>query len=372
MATVRRFRLTARDEEMMRRAIQLARQNLGRTSPNPSVGCVIADDSGIVAEAVTAPGGRPHAETLALAAAGSRARGATVYLTLEPCAHHGKTPPCADALVKAGVKRVVVGCIDPYPPVRGRGLRRLRQAGVEVVVGGLEDECKRVNEGFITRVTKGRPFILLKLAMTLDGKIASCTGDSRWVSSPKSRELVHQWRNEYDAVMVGTNTVLHDDPRLTCRIPGGRDPLRVILDTNLRTSPQARVFTQPSKASTLLVTSKRNRDLARRRYGSARVEIIGAPTRRGQIALGPLMKLLAERGICKLLIEGGAHLAGSALAEGIVDRVAFFVAPKILGSGLSAVEGLSRRTMRQAIKLANLRVSELGQDWLFEGEPVVR
>ncbi|MGH7914912.1 MAG: bifunctional diaminohydroxyphosphoribosylaminopyrimidine deaminase/5-amino-6-(5-phosphoribosylamino)uracil reductase RibD, partial [Candidatus Binataceae bacterium] len=238
----------------MHRALALAARMLGRTSPNPAVGCVIVRGGRIVGQGATAGGGRPHAETLALARAGAKARAATVYVSFEPCAHQGRTAPCARTLVEAGVRRVVVGCVDPYPPVRGRGVATLRAAGVEVICGVLEDECRRLNQGFITRVTRGRPFATLKLALSLDGRVAAASGDSQWISQPASRALVHRWRNEADAVMVGAGTVLTDNPRLTCRMEGGRDPVRVVIDGRLRCPPRARVFVQRSAAPALLVT----------------------------------------------------------------------------------------------------------------------
>ncbi len=226
----------ATDSRFMREALALAESALGLTTPNPAVGCVLVRGGRVVGRGVTARGGRPHAETIALRRAGARARGATAYVSFEPCAHRGQTPPCAEALAAAGVARVVVGCLDPYPPVRGRGLAILRRAGIKVTVGVLEDECRRLNEGFITRVTRRRPFVLLKLAMSLDGRIATASGDSKWISSEPARQIVHRWRRECDAVMVGAGTVLADDPRLTCRMRGGRDPVRVIIDAALRTA----------------------------------------------------------------------------------------------------------------------------------------
>ncbi len=358
----------------MRRALALARRMLGRTSPNPAVGCVIVRGGRIVGQGATAAGGRPHAEAVALARAGAKARGATAYVSFEPCAHQGRTAPCARALVEAGVRRVVIGCIDPYPPVRGRGVAILRAAGIEVVSGVLEDECRRLNQGFITRVTRGRPLATLKLALSLDGRIAAASGDSQWISSPASRALVHRWRSEADAVMVGAGTVLADNPRLTCRIAGGRDPVRVIIDGRLRCSPRARVFVERSTAPALLVTTVANVARARRRYGGARVEVIGCPVRgRGESAvprldLRALMRELGRRGWCNVLIEGGAHLAGSALDAGIVDRVAFFVAPIVIGAGTPAVEGLGFARVRDAIALGALSVRRLGGDLLMEAE----
>ncbi len=362
-----------RDEGFLREALDLARLMLGQTAPNPTVGCVIVRNHKIVGRGATGVGGRPHGEAVALAAAGVRARGATAYVSLEPCAHTGQTPPCARALAAAGVARVVIGCRDPYPPVRGRGVMILREAGIEVTEGVLEDECRRLNEGFFARVTRGRPFVTLKLATSLDGRIAAVGGDSRWISSPESRALVHRWRREADAVMVGATTVIADDPRLTCRIEGGRDPARVIIDGRLRTPAHANVFRQRSTAPTIIVTTPANRMRAERRYSSRRaaggaVEIVAMKADGSKIDLIALMRDFGRRGWSRILLEGGANMAGAALAAGIVDRVAFFLAPRILGSGLSAVEGLISRTVRGSIRLGELSVTPVGTDLLIEAE----
>ncbi|MGH7949789.1 MAG: bifunctional diaminohydroxyphosphoribosylaminopyrimidine deaminase/5-amino-6-(5-phosphoribosylamino)uracil reductase RibD [Candidatus Binataceae bacterium] len=360
------------DRRFMAEALALAAKMLGLTSPNPTVGCVIVRNGRIVGRGATARGGRPHAETRALAAAGSRTRGATAYVTLEPCAHYGATPPCADALVRARVTRVVVGCLDPYPPVRGRGIAILRRAHIAVTTGVLASECRRLNEAFITRQTRRRPFVILKLATSLDGRIAAASGDSRWISSDDSRRLVHRWRRECDAVLVGAGTVIADDPRLTCRSPGGRDPVRIVVDARLRVPPDARIFRQRSRAPTILVTVPSRLAAARRRYQRPRVEIIAAPADREGIALDALMRDLARRGISRLLIEGGARVASSALRARIVDRVALFVAPLIIGSGLPAVDGLAFRRVRDAISLSDMTAQSIGRDWLFAGRPIYR
>jgi diaminohydroxyphosphoribosylaminopyrimidine deaminase/5-amino-6-(5-phosphoribosylamino)uracil reductase len=355
------------DLRFMREALAQAAAVLGRTSPNPAVGCVIVKHGRVIARAATAPGGRPHAEPQALAIAGKRAVGATAYVSFEPCAHFGHTPPCADALIAAGVKRVMIGCLDPYPPVRGRGTAKLRRAGMEVEVGVLEDECRRLNQGFITRVTKRRPFVLLKMAMSLDGRIAA-PRPGGWISSEQSREVVHRWRNEYDAVMVGAGTVIADNPRLTCRLRDGRDPVRVVVDATLRTPPDAIVYRQRSSAPTLLVTTDENLDRARERYGR-KVEVIALRGGADGIDVRLLMReLAATRGYSKVLLEGGAHLAASALRAKVVDRVAFFIAPTIFGAGVSAIEGLQTVRAGDAIKLHKLSATQIGPDWLIEAE----
>ena len=355
-----------RDSRLMEEAIALAESALGFTSPNPAVGCVIVAGGKIIARGATAVGGRPHAETVALAKAGARARGATAYVSLEPCAHYGQTPPCAKALVDAGIKRVVIGCGDPFPKVRGKGIAILRKAGIAVTLGVMEDECGRINEGFFTRVEKGRPMVTLKLAMTLDGRIATASGDSQWISGEESRALVHRWRRYSDAVMVGAGTVVADNPRLTCRDEGGRDPYRVILDAKLRCDPRARVFTERSTASTILVTTAAKARLAHQRYGSDKTEVLAMKNVGDEIALAPLLDEFGQRGWNRVMIEGGAHLAASALRQKVVDRIALFVAPKILGGGLSAIEGLGFLKMKDYIGLYDLEVWQIGADLLLE------
>jgi diaminohydroxyphosphoribosylaminopyrimidine deaminase / 5-amino-6-(5-phosphoribosylamino)uracil reductase len=356
------------DLRFMRQALDEAVKVVGRTSPNPAVGCVIVKQGRVVAHAATAVGGRPHAEPQAIREAGRRAAGATAYVTFEPCAHFGQTPPCADALVAAGIKRAVIGCLDPYPPVRGRGAAKLRRAGIAVEVGLLEAECRRLNEGFITRITKRRPFVLLKMAMSLDGRIAAPQPNSGWISSKESRELSHRWRNECDAVMVGAGTVLLDDPRLNCRLAGGRDPVRIVVDAALRTPPQAQVYRLRSSAPAVLVTVAENFKRAQERYARLKVEVMAVRAAPGGVDVGVLMRELAVRGWSKVLLEGGAHLAASMLGAGMVDRVAFFIAPRIFGTGTPAIEGLTLSRVRDAIEVANLSARPVGSDWLLEGE----
>jgi len=362
----------SRDEVFMREALVLAEAVLGLTTPNPAVGCVIVRDNKIIGRGATASGGRPHGETQAIADAGESARGTTAYVSLEPCAHRGQTEPCARALIEAGVTRVAVGCRDPYPAVRGRGIAMLQRAGIEVTEGVLEAECRRLNQGFFTRVKRGRPMGILKLAATLDGRIAAASGDSQWISSEESRALVHRWRREADAVIAGAATIIADNPRLTCRITGGRDPVRVIIDGRLKVPPGATVFTEDSLAPAILVTTAANLARARQRYHGNNIEVIGVAAEHGRIDLGMMAREFGKRGWCRVLIEGGAHLAGAALASGIVDRVAIFIAPKILGSGLPAIEGLKAALVKDSLQLANMRARRSGVDWLIEADVVAR
>jgi diaminohydroxyphosphoribosylaminopyrimidine deaminase/5-amino-6-(5-phosphoribosylamino)uracil reductase len=357
------------DERLMRECLALAQARLGLTSPNPAVGCLLVRDGKVIGRGATAPGGRPHAEPQALSEAGALARGATAYVSFEPCAHRGQTPPCARALAEAGIARAVIGCLDPYPPVRGRGVAMLKSAGIVTTIGVLENECRRLNEGFIARVTRGRPFVILKLAMSLDGRIAAASGDSRWISSEESRGLVHRWRREADVVMVGASTVITDNPRLTCRSEDARDPVRAVVDQRLRTPVDARIFRQRSAAPTLMVTAKSNAASVKRRYGPG-VEVIGVSAARQGLALDQVMGEFARRGWSKVLIEGGAKLAGAALKARLVDRVAIFIAPRILGCGLPSIEGLLARRMRDAIKLGNLSAQRVGPDWLLQAEVI--
>ncbi|MHB8384687.1 MAG: bifunctional diaminohydroxyphosphoribosylaminopyrimidine deaminase/5-amino-6-(5-phosphoribosylamino)uracil reductase RibD [Candidatus Binataceae bacterium] len=360
------------DRRFMAIALGLARAQLGLTSPNPAVGCVIVRAGKVIGRGATAAGGRPHAEAMALADAGSRAQAATAYVTLEPCAHQGKTPPCARALARAGIARVVIGCLDRYPAVRGRGAALLRRAGIEVVVGVREDECAAVSEGFFTRVARKRPFGLLKLAMSLDGRIAAASGDSKWISSKESRAVVHRWRRECDAIVVGAGTVIADNPRLTCRIAGGRDPIRVIADARLRISPDALALTERSAAGAIIVTTRANLARARRRYANPRVEILAVARKGAGIDLAAMAREFGRRGWNKILFEGGAHLAAAALDAGIIDSAAFFLAPKLVGSGTSAIEGMATARISDSIVLDNVSIRQVGADLLIEGRPQAR
>ncbi len=353
------------DPHYMGAALRLARRAAGRTSPNPMVGAVVVRDGRVVGRGYHARAGADHAEVAALREAGAAARGATLYVNLEPCSHFGRTPPCARAVIEAGVARVVAGMIDPNPAVAGRGVQALRDAGIRVDATVREDECRRLNEAFVKHVTRGLPFVTLKLAASLDGRIATATGDSRWVTGPAARRYVHRLRNELDAVLVGSGTVLADDPQLTCRLPGGRDPLRVVLDRRLRTPPTAKLVTQPHPEKTVLVTGNDAPEDRGKRLRDLGVQVWRFPVSRGRISFRRVLRKLARAGILSVLLEGGAVTAAGAISEKAVDKVLCFYAPKFIGAeGLPMVGDLGIERMRQCPRLAGTAVRRLGEDIL--------
>lgn len=355
-------------EGFMRLAIREAEKGLGRTSPNPAVGAVVVKGGRVVASGHHERAGSPHAEAAALAAAGGRARGADLYTTLEPCDHHGRTPPCSVAILAAGIRRVYVGSQDPNPLVDGRGISRLAAGGVEVVRDVLRAECDALNAHWFRFITAHRPFVTLKAAVTLDGKLATRGGDSRWVTGPAARVRVHELRDRVDAVLIGAGTARVDDPRLTTRLPsgGGRDPLRVVLDTELGLPSKLRLFRQRSSAKTLVAhASRRVRDLGRG------VELLRCRRAAGGIDLNDLLRRLGERGVTHLLVEGGAAVHGSFLRAGLVDRVVLFVAPRIVGGdGVSWAGGAGVERMSDALRLVDVEVESVEEDLLITGEPV--
>ncbi len=356
------------DHAFMRLALRLAAKGLGRTSPNPAVGALIVQSGELVGRGFHRRAGEPHAEVEALEEAGEAARGSTLYVNLEPCSHYGRTPPCAEALIRAGVRRVVVGMVDPNPLVQGKGIECLERAGIEVTVGVLREACERLNEDFSSLMRRGRPLVTLKLAASLDGKIAAASGDSHWISGEASRRWVHRLRNQVDAVLVGAGTVEKDNPRLTCRIRGGRDPLRVILDGRLRISPEARVLVQPSEARTLVVTAVRRSSPKVRLLEGRGAEVLCLPGHEGEVAFLEVLQELGKRGIKSVLIEGGARVAASALRAGAVDKVLFFYAPKLLGGdGKEMVGSLGIRQVAQALAVHKIEVRRFGEDVVIGG-----
>jgi diaminohydroxyphosphoribosylaminopyrimidine deaminase/5-amino-6-(5-phosphoribosylamino)uracil reductase len=357
----------ARAEEIMRLALREAEKGLGRTSPNPAVGAVVVRGGRVVGRGFHARAGDPHAEVVALRAAGERARGADLYTTLEPCDHQGRTPPCSVAILEAGVRRVVVGGRDPNPLVNGRGVRRLRRHGVAVEIGVLAPACDALNAPWLRFIRSGRPFVTLKAAMTLDGKIATRTGDSRWVTGPEARAWVHRLRDRVDAVLIGSGTARADDPRLTVRLPEGRgrDPLRVVLDTDLGLPSRLRLFHHASSAPTVVAHASRRT----RRLGPG-VETLACRPGAGGVDLGDLLTRLAARGVTHLLVEGGAAVNAAFLAAGLVDRLVLLVAPKVVGGGgLSWLAGPGVPRMADAPRLDGVKVERIGPDLLVTATP---
>jgi diaminohydroxyphosphoribosylaminopyrimidine deaminase / 5-amino-6-(5-phosphoribosylamino)uracil reductase len=339
-------------------ALALARRGLGNVWPNPAVGCVLVKDGRVVGRGWTQPGGRPHAETQALARAGGDARGATAYVTLEPCSHHAKTPPCAEALIAAGIARAVVACRDPDPRIDGRGLAKLREAGIEMVEGVMRDEAEALNAGFFLRVRENRPFVTLKLAGSLDMRIATARGESQWITGEASRARAHLLRAEHDAVMAGSGTVLADDPALDARPPGLADPrrVRVVADGRLRTPATARLVRTARTQPTWILT--RSDAPALRDAG---VELI----RLERLDPRAMLTALATRGITRVLIEGGGTLAASFLREGFVDRLAIFRAGiAIGGDGLPALADLGVARLENAPRYRLESVERIGDDTL--------
>ena len=358
------------DVQYMQQALELARGGLGFVSPNPLVGCVLVKDGAVVGRGYHQRFGGPHAEVYALQEAGPQARGAVLYVTLEPCSHTGKTPPCADAVIQAGVSRVVVALRDPNPLVAGTGLARLAAAGLAVTVGVCEAAAHKLNEAFVKYITTRRPFVTLKSAITLDGKIATRTGASQWITGALARQEGHRLRHATDAILVGIGTVLQDDPQLTTRLPDqqGANPLRVIVDSTLRVPLQAQVTDVASNRRTLIVTTARAPVVYSEALRTRGVEVVRLPAYDdGRVDLEALCRYLGERGVASVLVEGGATLSATLLRRRLVDKVLLFVAPKIIGGdGISVVGPCGVETMEQVIQLRDVVSQRLGNDVLLE------
>jgi diaminohydroxyphosphoribosylaminopyrimidine deaminase/5-amino-6-(5-phosphoribosylamino)uracil reductase len=351
------------DQQSMRRCIELARQAAGQTAPNPLVGALIVQNGEIVGEGFHPKAGQPHAEIFALRAAGDRARGATVYVNLEPCSHHGRTPPCADALIQAEVARVVVGMIDPNPQVAGQGIARLQAAGIEVILGVEEAACQALNEAFVYRMRHQRPLGIFKYAMTLDGKIATTTGHSAWVTSPEARSIVHELRSTCDAVIIGGNTVRRDNPLLTSH-GHGPNPLRVVMSRSLDLPIDAQLW-QTDQAATVVFTETGRQPTVQQHLMQQGVELIELPT----LTPSRVMTQLYNRGYLSVLWECGGTLAARAIADGSVQKILAFLAPKIIGgeTAPSPVGDLGLTHMTEALKLERVTWRSVGVDLLVEG-----
>ena len=355
--------------ECMSLALQLAKKGCGFVNPNPMVGAVLLKEGRVIGTGYHKRYGAPHAEVNALAGCEESPEGATLYVTLEPCCHYGKTPPCTEAILNAGIRRVVVGSSDPNPLVKGKGIRFLREKGIEVTEGILKAECDRLNEVFFHFIQTGRPYVVMKYAMTMDGKTAAYTGDSKWITGEAARENVHKDRLRYSAIMVGIGTILADDPLLTCRIEGGRDPLRIICDTALRLPLTSRIIATANEVPTLIATSCKDLQ-AQQPYLKAGCRILSLEQVDGHLDLSELMTKLGKEKIDSILLEGGGILNWSALQAGIVNRVQTYIAPKLFGGsgGKTPVAGLGVPRPEDGFFLTNIEVTHLGEDILIESE----
>jgi diaminohydroxyphosphoribosylaminopyrimidine deaminase/5-amino-6-(5-phosphoribosylamino)uracil reductase len=356
------------DEKFMRQALRLARRGLGRTSPNPMVGSVIVKEGQIIGEGYHHYFGGKHAEVNALESLTADASGATIYITLEPCGHYGKTPPCVDVVIASRPARVVIGMLDPDSRVRGRGLEKLERAGIATTVGVLEAECRAINEAYIKQRSTGVPFVTVKFAQTLDGRIATAAGASRWISSTESLRLAHRLRARHDAILVGVGTVLKDNPELTVRLVRGRNPLRVVLDSTLRLPPDARVLQDRETARTLVATTPAADKQKLADLLGMGIEVAMMPAdASGLVDLPELLKMLGQRDVTSVLVEGGAAVLTSFLREGLADRVIAIIAPKIMGRGTETVGELNIREIDRVLKLTFERVYRSGEDMVVEG-----
>lgn len=357
------------DRDYMRIALEEAIKGEGWTNPNPMVGAVIVKDGRIIGRGYHRRYGESHAERNAIADCRESMEGATIYVTLEPCCHQGKQPPCTEAVIRAGFSRVVIGSDDPNPLVSGKGIRVLREHGITVDAGVLKEECDAINQVFFHYIRTKTPYVVMKYAMTMDGKIAAYTGASRWITGEAARLHVQKSRHRYAGIMVGVGTVLMDDPMLNCRLPGGNSPVRIICDTDLRTPLEAKVVKTAGEIPTILATACED-EKKRRAYEERGCEILSVPGAEGHISLPELMRSLGERKLDSILLEGGAELNFSALQAGIVNRVQAYLAPKIFGGrdARSPVGGRGVELPKQAFRLKNRRIQEIGDDVLLEWE----
>jgi len=353
----------------MQRALELARFGWGTVNPNPLVGAVVVKDGRVVGEGYHKKAGQPHAEVMALKQAGEQAAGATMYVTLEPCSHFGRTPPCAEAVIKAGIKEVIIAMEDPNPRVSGRGIAMLKQAGINVIVGVMENEAKRLNEVFIKYITSDMPFVIWKCAMTIDGKVATATGDSKWITNEISRGYVHWWRYRVSAILAGIGTVLADDPMLTVRLPEvavEKQPVRIIADSLARIPLNAKVLNMEEGKSIIAVSKAAGHERVKALIEKGADVIVTEGV--DKIDLKSLMKELHNREIDSVLIEGGPTLAGNAIKNNIVDKAMVFIAPKLVGgSAISALEGEGAKQMQDVKVLKDIMTKRFKDDVLIEG-----
>ncbi len=356
------------DEYYMSLALNLALKGKGKVNPNPLVGAVIVKNGKVIGKGYHERYGKEHAEVNAFNNLSEGADNATIYVTLEPCAHYGKTPPCVNKIIENNIKRVVIGAVDDNPLVTGKGIKKLKSAGIEVKVGVLEEECKKLNEVFFKYISTKRPFVLLKSAMSLDGKISTYSGESKWITSKESREEVHKLRNDLMAILVGVNTIIKDNPRLTCRVEDGRNPIRIVVDSFLRIPMDSNVI-KDKEAKTIIATTKfakKDKILSLRNSG---IEVLVINSKNNKVDLDELMVKLGELNIDSILLEGGSTLNFSALKQGIVDKIQIYIAPKIIGGEKSKtpVDGQGIDKLKNAFKVRNLSYSKVGSDILLEG-----
>lgn len=357
------------DEKYMRLAMQLAGNAIGRTSPNPLVGAVIVKDNRVVGCGWHRKAGTPHAEVHALNQAGELAQGADVYVTLEPCAHYGKTPPCAKALVEAKVKNVYGGLLDVNPKVAGKGFKILEDAGIHVEYGFLQDELRKQNEVFFKWIEHKKPFVVLKAAMTLDGKIATATGQSKWITNETSRAYGYKLRDIYDGIMVGINTVIEDNPMLTSRVDGGKNPIRIVVDSSLKIDINANVVQDKSAKTIVATTDKADKDKILKLQAQDVDVIVVDKDEKDKVDIEKLLDILGQQNICSILVEGGATLSGSFVAKKLVDKVYFFIAPKIVGGkeAKTPVAGTGILNLQEALTLKDIQIEKLEEDILIIG-----
>lgn len=357
------------DEKYMKLAMQLAGNAIGRTSPNPLVGAVIVKDNRVVGCGWHRKAGTPHAEVHALNQAGELAQGADVYVTLEPCAHYGKTPPCAKALVEAKVKNVYGGLLDVNPKVAGKGFKILEDAGIHVEYGFLQDELRKQNEVFFKWIEHKKPFVVLKAAMTLDGKIATATGQSKWITNETSRAYGYKLRDIYDGIMVGINTVIEDNPMLTARVDGGKNPIRIVVDSSLKIDINANVVQDKSAKTIVATTDKADKDKILKLQAQDIDVIVVDKDENDKVDIEKLLDILGQQNICSILVEGGATLSGSFVAKKLVDKVYFFIAPKIIGGkeAKTPVAGTGILNLQEALALKDIQIEKLEEDILIIG-----
>ncbi|MDD5196193.1 MAG: bifunctional diaminohydroxyphosphoribosylaminopyrimidine deaminase/5-amino-6-(5-phosphoribosylamino)uracil reductase RibD [Candidatus Omnitrophica bacterium] len=355
-------------EYYMNLALKLALKGKGKTSPNPLVGALVVKNNRIVGRGFHGQAGLSHAEVIALDEAQDLAEGATLYVTLEPCCHFGRTPPCVARVIKSGVKEVIVGMVDPNPLNNGKGIEILKQNKIKVKVGFLEDKLKRLNEVFIKYITRKTPFITVKVAESLDGRIATRTGDSKWITSDKSRGFAHRLRADFDAIMVGVNTVLRDNPKLDVWF-SKRHPVKIVVDSQLSTPEKANIFSGSNPVIIATLATRLGQETENRAILAHKAKILEIKEKAGQVNLKDLMKKLAGVGITSILVEGGGMLIGSLFDEGLIDKIMFFISPKIIGGkdAISSVMGQGIARIERAAKLKNMSLRRFGEDFLIEG-----